>query len=460
MCTVKPQVTNSHIYRYGIICFMFYTGSGMALQYINIFMTDYLMISAVTVSTALLVAKFIDLLTSCVAGGIVEKLTFKNNQYIGWFRIIRWVLLIGFALAFLNTNSLGISSEVVRAGIVALGYVVFGAGMSFLIISISGVNQIMSGPDMALRSRFSAKAAQGQASSQIVVAAVVIPALGLFAPLVGEGNSYFVVCVGLYMVSFIGSFLMVRLIKPFDTEGRHAAGAAKPKVTAKDMVKSVVTNRQLLLIIIAFMLYYTAQYVLTTIQAYYFRYVINDYGYMSTSMTIRTAFAFVAALFIPKLGMKLCKKKSLVVGLIVYGIGMLGITFLGLYSKHLFTLSSCLFTAAMYLFIGFGVNYFLDCGEYGYYKTGKDNRAIAMSMYNIPMKIGFMLGGSIASYGLAFLGFEAGMVMTESFINRYMFLIGVVPAVLVAIAALIIHFGYKITDEDAAAYAKANMERK
>ena len=114
----------------------------------------------------------------------------------------------------------------------------------------------------------------------------------------------------------------------------------------------------------------------------------------------------------------------------------------------------------MYLFIGFGVNYFLDCGEYGYYKTGKDNRAIAMSMYNIPMKIGFMLGGSIASYGLAFLGFEAGMVMTESFINRYMFLIGVVPAVLVAIAALIIHFGYKITDEDAAAYAKANMERK
>ena len=114
---------------------------------------------------------------------------------------------------------------------------------------------------------------------------------------------------------------------------------------------------------------------------------------------------------------------------------------------------------AVYMFTGFGVNYFVDCGEYHLYKTGKDTRMIAIAMYSVPMKIGMMLGGAVATYGLAMIGYHAGITVTPEFQTDFMILLAVIPAVLVLIGALIMQFGYKITDEDAAMYAAENAKR-
>ncbi len=274
---MKTNVTGKHLNTYFIVTCMYMTGTGMALQYINIFMTDHLMIGAAMVSTVLLIAKIMDLVISMMAGGVVKKVRFKNNQYLSWFKIIRWILLIGFGTAFFNSNLFHLP-ESIRALLVAIGYITFGTGMSFLMIALS-----------------------------------------------------------------------------------------------------------------------------------------------------------------------------------IAGISMLSISFVGGMSKYMFTLCTCLFTAAMYLFTSFGVNYFIDCGEYGYYKTGQDNRVIAMSMYNIPMKIGFMVGGSLGGYGLAFIGYHAGMAATAEFIDKFLILLGAAPAVLLFIGVAAAHFGYKITDEDAAMYANANQ---
>jgi hypothetical protein len=40
-----------------------------------------------------------------------------------------------------------------------------------------------------------------------------------------------------------------------------------------------------------------------------------------------------------------------------------------------------------------------------------------------------------------------------------MFIIGAIPAILCVLAAVILFFGYKITDADAIKYATANAER-
>jgi GPH family glycoside/pentoside/hexuronide:cation symporter len=82
----------------------------------------------------------------------------------------------------------------------------------------------------------------------------------------------------------------------------------------------------------------------------------------------------------------------------------------------------------MYMFSSFSVIYMLDAGEYGFYKTGKDNRTVGMSMMNIPMKIGMAVGGAVGGFGLASIGFSTGMTVTASFISNFMWLLGGIPA--------------------------------
>jgi Na+/melibiose symporter-like transporter len=114
----------------------------------------------------------------------------------------------------------------------------------------------------------------------------------------------------------------------------------------------------------------------------------------------------------------------------------------------------------MYSYMCFGQNYVLDAAEYGYYKTGKDSRTVAMSIGNIPIKIGFALGGALGTYGLSMIGYQPGMTATPEFIRSFMWIFGGIPAVLQLLACLTMQFGYKITDEDAAFYAQENAKRR
>ena len=65
----------------------------------------------------------------------------------------------------------------------------------------------------------------------------------------------------------------------------------------------------------------------------------------------------------------------------------------------------------------------------------------------------------IGGYGLAIIGYEAGMTITPELIRGFMFIIGAIPAILCVLAAVILGLGYKITDADAIKYATANAEK-
>lgn len=93
---------NKDINKLTLQVFMQTVGSSMVMVYMNLFMTDYLMIAAATVSTALVIAKTIDLVFSVVAGPIMEKVRFKNGKYRPWLNIVKWLLFISFTLTYLN----------------------------------------------------------------------------------------------------------------------------------------------------------------------------------------------------------------------------------------------------------------------------------------------------------------------------------------------------------------------
>ena len=105
------------------------------------------------------------------------------------------------------------------------------------------------------------------------------------------------------------------------------------------------------------------------------------------------------------------------------------------------------------------MNYYLDCGEYYLWKTGKDTRAVAAGLASPPMKIGMALGGSIGLYLLGATGYVAGFTPTAAWVSEFMDVTFLIPACVYLAAAIILGFGYKIKDADAARYAQENHER-
>jgi len=112
-----------------------------------------------------------------------------------------------------------------------------------------------------------------------------------------------------------------------------------------------------------------------------------------------------------------------------------------------------------------GVNLWLNAAEYQLFKTGVDTRPTAMSMANVPMKVGYVFSGPITAMILGAVGFvqqygPTGQLISATMANPTLFvrIFGLFPASVYAINFLLYLFGYRITDAKAAEYAAANQK--
>lgn len=204
-------------------------------------------------------------------------------------------------------------------------------------------------------------------------------------------NAYTVVAVLYGLIFLFGATFLIKAAAPYDQPQKGNAATQAPTPTVSQMFKSVVTNNQLLVYLSSSSLMYIGMMLMQGSMAYYFTYVLGDFLLMSVSMTATTAFAVVASIIGPKIGVRLGKKNAMVLGLLINTTCLLAITFFARESLIIYIIISCINSLGMYVFTGFGPNYVIDTGEYHYYKTGVDNRAIAMGMMNMPIKIGYIL---------------------------------------------------------------------
>lgn len=450
------KLGKKEIYSYTLYGFTMAVFSAMSMNYTNIFLTDYLLYSASLMGTTLLVGRIVDLIVALMAGGIIEKSRLKWGKYRSWTMICRFTAFIGCTLLFTNISTLPTGLKV-SATITA--YILLHGSLAFLQTSQSGILSLMAGADIEARNILAARNAQAMALANIVASATIIPLINYFTPIFGAAGAYTAVAILLGLVFFLGATILSKAAKPHDTPHFKNAGLEMTTPTIKEMVMSVVNNDQLLIYLASLSLYFTAFVMNHGAMAYYFTYALGDFLLMSLALTVTTSFAVVSSIISPKIGAKIGKDKAMVVGLLIYSATFFGMTFLAKESLIVYIIFACLGMAGMYFFLGFGPNYAIDAGEYYYYKTGKDNRAIAINMYSIPIKIGFIVGGTLTGYALDAIGYTAGITPIPEFISKLMWVFSGIPAIFSLIGAIIMQAGYRITDEDAARYAKANAEK-
>ncbi|WP_230397713.1 MFS transporter [Novisyntrophococcus fermenticellae] len=452
----EKSLSKSQVNRYGFYFFASSLAAMVQMTYVTIFMTDYIGIPTGIVATTLLVARVIDLLVGIICGGIIEKARLPWGKYRSWLLILRWVIIFSLVCSFFDTSSWPLAF---RIGVSFIGYMLMNVSMSFTTNAYYGLGPALAGANLSDRFRLSTRGAQFSCIAMLIFSACTIPLVTLLSPIVGGGNAYLAVSVVFAIPYIFGCRMVSNLCKDCDPAVRTGQGGRPVStVTVMDMVKSVIRNKQLLVVFISYTIYYVALYIFSNLGAYYFTYLVGDFMKMSYSMTVSMITGFIASLIMPKLGGRLGKKKAMVTGFVIYA-ATCACLFIAGASWILYTLFAAGGGAAIYMFTSFGANYFVDCGEYYLYRTGKDARDVAISMFSVPMKIGMALGGAIATYGLTFIGYQAHMHVDSVFQNRFLILMGILPAALVLFGALVMGIGYKITDHDAQMYAEENAKK-
>ena len=451
----KTKLTQGKITAYGFLLFTTSLPAMLQMMYINVFMTDYAGISAAVTATTLLIARIIDFIFGFLTGPMVEKIHLPWGKYRSWLLLMRWIAMVGIILEFFPSGKgtpLGL-----KVLIAIVGYSFYNIGMSLTVAPYYALGPMLAGDDMQARMALSMRGQMFMTASMLIVSAITVPFVTAMQSIVSPTMAY-MVCAVIYCIPLvIGCQLVNNISREVDPGGvKHEA---KSTVGIKEMVAAIGQNRYLLVLIIVQALTNIASNIGSGIGSYYWIYVVGNFLLMSLASTIGMVFSLIFSTFVPKVfATRLGKRRGMIIGLLFMGLCGIGRFFCGA-NWPIMVVFNIIGSFFGFFYSGFGANYFIDAGEAHLYKTGKDLRTVAAALYGIPLKIGFMFGGAIAGFGLAAIGYEAGMVFDAAMTTRFLFLFHVVPSIIMIVGSIIFAIGYNLTDEQAAMYAKANYEK-
>ncbi len=423
----------------------------VGFMYLNTFATEVLLIPAATLAAALGIAKTIDFIVSLFAGAIIEKVKIGNkgkNQT--WLYYGRWVLAVMILLEVCNTST---APMVVRVAVLSVSYTILNCLMNLIQTGYYGVLAAVAGANMANRNAMSIN--MTRQSTVITLICSFIPTLVTVLPF-GSWN-YFVVAL-VFMIPM--PWALGRISALADGKDPQVnKDASGPTITVGDMIGTIVKNPQMLAAFVAFTVMYVATYMYQSNYTYYFIYVVGDFTKLTVASLVAAVVGFVAAMIMPSVGAKLGKKNSCVFGFATFGIGLIILSFIAAKSWILYIICMAITAFGTYTYMPYMVLIFLDAGEYYLWKTGKDTRAIAAGLASPPMKIGMALGGTIGLMLLSSTGYVAGFTPDANWVNSFMRVTFMLPGIVFIVAAAIMAIFYRITDAEAAKYAKENAER-
>jgi Na+/melibiose symporter-like transporter len=471
---------NSEVVKYSIYAPFSAIGLALPMSYFTMFQTEGLGWTAALAATVLIIPRIIDFVGGVICGSVIAKTNMKWGKYRSWLLIGGWVVMAGVIMMFINTRGLPRPGQI---AISATGYVFQNFPMNFILTSQYGLMMLMGGASMDDRVKLSVGSMRFRMLGTLATSAGLVPALRALTKIYGANpdnpnwyhpNAYMTMAVVTGAMFLLGTFFVASAGKEYDKLNTGAA-ARGPALSFGDIIRGVFSNDQLLVYTLVNTLNSIALFAAMPLGLFYFMYILQNMMLQPVQMTITTLFGLVAAMVGPVLGKKLGKKRALQIG---FGIAVITYALIAFLAGNTATLAGgiqlgfvlyvvfrCLPMIGQNIRTGFGGNYFADAGEYGYWKTGKDNRAVALGVGAIPAKVSLIVAGALSGYALHAIGYRPGMgrpggpPLPLNFNQNFMLLMGLLPASVYLIGFLIFSFGWKISDADAARYAKENLER-
>ena len=442
--TEKPKgLSNSLKYFFGVGDAGFNLMSNIETFYFMTFLTDLAAFSPAIAGLINSVFSIVDACLSWIYGGILNGTKAKKwGRYRSWLILVPWIVPFLYAFQFIRVSSNEMLSAVIIIAAAIASHVVWNIGYVAHATLVSVV-----GKTPEDRATLASSRGTWNNIGSLLFSYLGLPLATLLAGFVGETNKFAAAafCLGILMVlGYYAHFKMTDGYEEIETGNGPKAGAAK--VSIPDMFKSLFANPQLMILMIADLAKWCVKFVTAAAAIYDFRDAMHNPGLMTPYLLAIGLAAIVGAFATRYLAKSLSNRTTAIISFVGMAVS-LALIYVA-YTSYVAVIA--LMTLAQFFY---GVAYsispalYADTVVYTTHKTGKNAAGWIMGLQNLPLKVGVFMRGTIVAACLAAVGWQKGIALEGAARQGMTVALGLVPAVLCAIGAVLLVFGYKLTRE-------------
>ena len=442
--TEKPKgLSNSLKYFFGVGDAGFNLMSNIETFYFMTFLTDLAAFSPAIAGLINSVFSIVDACLSWIYGGILNGTKAKKwGRYRSWLILVPWIVPFLYAFQFIRVSSNEMLSAVIIIAAAIASHVVWNIGY---VANATLVSVVGKTPED--RATLASSRGTWNNIGSLLFSYLGLPLATLLAGFVGETNKFAAAafCLGILMVlGYYAHFKMTDGYEEIETGNGPKAGAAK--VSIPDMFKSLFANPQLMILMIADLAKWCVKFVTAAAAIYYFRDTMHNPGLMTPYLLAIGLAAIVGAFATRYLAKSLSNRTTAIISFVGMAVS-LALIYVA-YTSYVAVIA--LMTLAQFFY---GVAYsispalYADTVVYTTHKTGKNAAGWIMGLQNLPLKVGVFMRGTIVAACLAAVGWQKGIALEGAARQGMTVALGLVPAVLCAIGAVLLVFGYKLTRE-------------
>ena len=423
-------------YGLGDMASNFYMGFfGLFLLY---YYTDVFGISPAAAATMLLVTKIVDAVSDPAMGLIADRTDTR------WGKYRPYLLFVAIPYAILG-YLLFLGPELSDTGKLVYAYVTY----TLVMLAYTAINV----PYSALLAVISPVAEERTKATQFrfVFASLGTLCVGAFAtPLVhwlGGGDEV----RGFRLTIILFAVLSVLIFWITFVSTRERVRPMRHESSVRDDFSALLKNISWVVLVATGIFVVVGLIARFASIVFYLKYYMHDDGARIFLIFDKTAFLtscgligqLIGALMTPMLATRF-EKHHLVIGMNLLHAALLGVCFAippDQFALIVITHSLGIFTFGVIITLLFSM--YTDCAEYGEWRTGKNTAGLTVSASMFSLKFGSAVGGALPGFMLAWFGFVANEVQSESAITGIRLMFNILPAVFFVAAGALMYF-YRI----------------
>lgn len=408
---------------------------------------DAYMIGIVT--TIILVLRIAELFVDPFIGNIIDKTKTRWGRFKPWVLGGAVIAAVTLAMLFTDFGGLTVSNPTLYLVIFAIVYFIMDIFYSAKDVAIWSMIPALSF-DSHEREVTATIARIGSVFGAQMVTVIVMPVVLYFSVNqnggAGDPTGWFAfACIG------GGIATLGAIILGLGThEQENALRENKEETSAKDVLKVLTKNDQLLWMAIAYLVYGIGINIVNNFNLYYFIYVIGDATKFSILGVINTVIGLLAVAAFPILTTKFSRRKLffssiavMTASLVLYAMSGTNVT-LALVAAGLFTLPQALIFLVVLMTI-------TDSVEYGQLKLGHRDEAVCLCVRPLVDKFAGAVSSGIIGLAAIWVGMTGGASasgLTADNMMRLQIIMFAAPIALMVVGALIYRAKVTLTEQE------------
>ena len=408
---------------------------------------DAYMIGIVT--TIILVLRIAELFVDPFIGNIIDKTKTRWGRFKPWVLGGAVIAAVTLAMLFTDFGGLTVSNPTLYLIVFAIVYFIMDIFYSAKDVAIWSMIPALSF-DSHEREVTATIARIGSVFGAQMVTVIVMPVVLYFSVNqnggAGDPTGWFAfACIG------GGIATLGAIILGLGThEQENALRENKEETSAKDVLKVLTKNDQLLWMAIAYLVYGIGINIVNNFNLYYFIYVIGDATKFSILGVINTVIGLLAVAAFPILTTKFSRRKLffssiavMTAALVLYAMSGTNVT-LALVAAGLFTLPQALIFLVVLMTI-------TDSVEYGQLKLGHRDEAVCLCVRPLVDKFAGAVSSGIIGLAAIWVGMTGGASasgLTADNMMRLQIIMFAAPIALMVVGALIYRAKVTLTEQE------------